>query len=349
MKCAAVMGAGYMGSAITFPLAENGLRVHLWGTWLDDDLLDGTRRGNHPRLEKPLHPDVRLFYAGQLKDAIREADMVLIAVTSEGFVPVFQRLLEALDRLPPLFVFTKGFVRLEERVMRISEGAERLVEERSGDALHQWVSVGGPVKAVELSNRIPTATVFGYLDPAIEPLFQASFPTAYYRVFTAQDVVGVELCSALKNVYAVAIGICDGLYEATGVAFYHNFKAFAFNQAVREMARVVERFGGRRETVFDLAGIGDLYVTSASGRNGLFGRRIGAGGEPEREYEKMYRAGEVAEGFHTLELLVRFLEQEGKGEMGRLPLLAALKRIVLDGESPAASFEGLLERAAGAG
>jgi glycerol-3-phosphate dehydrogenase len=63
----------------------------------------------------------------------------------------------------------------------------------------------------------------------------------------------------------------------------------------------------------------------------------------------MYRAGEVAEGFHTLELLVRFLEQEGKGEMGRLPLLAALKRIVLDGESPAASFEGLLERAAGAG
>jgi glycerol-3-phosphate dehydrogenase (NAD(P)+) len=349
MRCAAVLGAGYMGSAITFPLAENGLRVHLWGTWLDDGLLDATRHGSHPRLRKPLPRGVSLFHAAQLSEAVGEADILLIAVTSEGFVPVFRKLLQALDRLPPLFVFTKGFVQLGERVLRISDAAVQLLMERSGDPTPlQWVSVGGPVKAVELSSRIPTATVFGYQDPEAEPHF-ASFATSYYRVFPVRDVIGVELSSALKNVYAIGMGICDGLYEAADVSFYHNFKAFLFNQALREMARIVGGHQGKRETVFDLAGIGDLYVTSASGRNGLFGRRIGSGGDPAHEYEKMHRAGEVAEGYHTLELLMGFLRREGAEGLEELPLLSAINRTVLGGGNPRDELEGLVGKVKRAG
>jgi glycerol-3-phosphate dehydrogenase (NAD(P)+) len=345
MKCAAVLGAGYMGSAITFPLAENGLRVHLWGTWLDDELLYGARHGSHPRLKKPLPRDVRLFHAPQLSEAVEEADILLIAVTSEGFIPVFQKLLRALDRLPPLFTFTKGFVQLGERAVRISDAAARLFGEQSGNSRLQWVSVGGPVKAVELSNRIPTATVFGYQNPAAEPHF-ASFPTSYYQVFPVQDIAGVELSSALKNVYAIGLGICDGLYGAKNVAFYHNFKAFLFNQAVREMARIVGKHKGRRETVFDLAGIGDLYVTSASGRNGMFGRRIGSGGDPAQEYETMYGEGEVVEGYHTLKLLLSFLNQESGEALEELPLLRALSRTVLGRGNPRDEFEELVGNAA---
>jgi glycerol-3-phosphate dehydrogenase (NAD(P)+) len=112
------------------------------------------------------------------------------------------------------------------------------------------------------------------------------------------------------------------------------------------MARIVDRHRGRRETVFDLAGVGDLYVTSASGRNGQFGRRIGSGGDPAREYERMYRSGEVAEGYHTLELLMEYLGQGGGDGVDELPMLRALSRTVIGGGKPGEEFDRLVVRAA---
>ena len=333
MLRAAVLGAGYMGSAITFPLAENGHRVHLWGTWLDDELLDGAREGKHPRLGKPLPQGVRTFYSRELEEAVQDADVVCIAVTSDGFLPVFEKLLGAVDKLPPVFGLTKGFVEREGSILSISESAAQLFSERFGGQRLQWVSIGGPVKAVELANRIPTATVFGYADPGVTRFF-TEFATSYYRVFSVGDIPGVELSSALKNVYAIGMGICDGFYEQRGIVDYHNFKAFIFNQAVREMALFIGEDQGKRDTVFDLAGVGDLYVTSASGRNGIFGRRIGMGGNPAQEYRVMRDAGEVAEGYHTLALFVRFMEQRGNGLPGKLPLLSAIYRILYRGGSP---------------
>ena len=110
MADVAVLGAGYMGSAITFPLCENGHGVRLWGTWLDDELVAAAREGDHPRLHKRLPERVRLFYAHELEDALHGVDFLIIAVTSEGFLPVFGKLLENLDQPLPFFTVTKGFV-----------------------------------------------------------------------------------------------------------------------------------------------------------------------------------------------------------------------------------------------
>jgi glycerol-3-phosphate dehydrogenase (NAD(P)+) len=332
-----------MGSAITYPLSENGVRVRLWGTWLDDELVEAARKGNHPKLGTPLPRGVSLFFAPQLAEALDGADFILVAVTSEGFLQVYERAAGLLEHALPVFGLTKGFVEREGRVLSVSEGALELFRERFDDEEFLWVSVGGPVKAVELSRRIPTATVFGYDDVRLRQLFD-SFPTSYYRVFSVRDIRGVELCSALKNVYAIGMGICDGLYEAEGTAYYHNFKAFLFNQAIGEMARLVEEFGGVRDTAFDLAGVGDLFVTSASGRNGIFGRRIGSGGSPEKEYRSMFEAGEVAEGYHTLDLFRKFMGQRTEvGDEG-FPLLNAVHRVVFGESSPREELFGLAAR-----
>jgi glycerol-3-phosphate dehydrogenase (NAD(P)+) len=181
------------------------------------------------------------------------------------------------------------------------------------------------VKAVELAYFVPTATVYGIRSP---DGFPGSFSTNTYRVYLCRDVAGVELCSALKNVYALALGICDGLTsEAEGKR--DNLKALLFSRAVGEMIAVVEAFGGNSDTATGLAGVGDLHVTAQSGRNRRFGEMVGKGIKPREAYRRMLDEGEVAEGYRTLELALRFLRQSKVSETGSLPLLAALERIVI--------------------
>lgn len=325
----AILGAGYMGSAIAFPLSDNGVDVRLWGTWLDDELIAGAEKGSHPRLEKALRDNVRLFYSHQLEEALEDVDFAIVAVTSEGFLPVFEKLLPALDHPLPMFTVTKGFVEHEGRILSISTAARRLCKTRFGDREMGWVSVGGPVKAVDLSNEVPSATIFGYRGGDVLPLFE-HFATPYYRVYSVPDVPGVEISSAFKNVYAITMGICDGLHEGAAESSYHNFKALLFNQAIREIAFLVETQGGRRETAFDLAGVGDLYVTSASGRNGALGRLIGAGKEPEAAYRGMRDADEVPEGYHSLQLGRPYIEAQNAEWLEKLPLLNALQSIIFE-------------------
>jgi glycerol-3-phosphate dehydrogenase (NAD(P)+) len=339
----AVLGAGYMGSAITFPLADNGTDIHLWGTWLDDDILEASQRGEHPKLKKKLPEKVSLFYSQQLEEAVKEVDFILIAVSSEGFLPVFQKLLETLQTEQPLFTLTKGFVEYDGRIMRIHDAAFDLFKKKFPHENFIWTSVGGPVKAIELSNKVPTGTVFGINSPRIQELLRY-FKAEYYRVAVTDDIAGVELSSAFKNVYAIALGICDGLYGTMKGRLFHNFKALLFNQAIQEMAIIIEAAGGRRATVFDLAGLGDLYVTSSSGRNRRFGEYIGKYMRAEEAYDLMLREGEIAEGYKTMGLGGEFLKGFGDNLLEKLPLFRTLDRILFLDKDVSVEMEGFFRR-----
>ena len=98
MLKAAVLGAGYMGSAITFPLSENGIEVCLWGTWLDDHLIKASIDGSHPKLNKPLNRNVILKYSKDLKDTVKDADIIFIGIASEGFVDVMELLFKTINK-----------------------------------------------------------------------------------------------------------------------------------------------------------------------------------------------------------------------------------------------------------
>lgn len=337
----AVIGAGYMGSAITYPLSENGYKVNLVGTWLDDKIIESSSNGYHPKLKKPLPNNVCLSYWKDMPFAVKDADIIFIAVLSEGFVNVFSSVLDKLNKNCYFFKLTKGIVQYKNQIVRTTYAALDMLNEKFPNQKIMWSTVGGPVKAVELSNKIPTASVYGVSNNVVKDL-SFSFSTEYYSIITTNDIIGVEISSAFKNAYSIAIGICDGLYKATHEGNYHNINAFLYNQACIEMSIIAVAAGGRKKTIFDLAGIGDFYVSSLSGRNRLYGELIGKGNKPDEIFKKMFEEGEVAEGYKALELGINWVNSLDKNLIKKLPLLLSLYKIVFEFKDPAVELKDFI-------
>jgi glycerol-3-phosphate dehydrogenase (NAD(P)+) len=333
-----VLGAGYMGSAITFPLAQNGHSVNLWGTWLDDEIIYTCKKGlPHPKLKTGLNASVKLFSSGELEAAIKGCDIIFMGISSEGFLEVFKKFLDVIEENKYIFTLTKGFVDDNGRIRRTTAVARQLLNERFEEADFQWTSIGGPVKALELCQDIPTVSVYGSrTDKNISAA--GKFETENYRIIHTRDITGVELSADFKNVYATGMGVVDGLYGPEMAGNFHNFSSFIFNQSIIEISKIVEKAGGNKRTVFDAAGIGDLYVTSQSGRNRKFGELIGQGTPPEEVYRTMLEGGELAEGYHTLKLGMVWLEENHPELLSSLPLFTALHQIIFGDMDP---FNGL--------
>jgi glycerol-3-phosphate dehydrogenase (NAD(P)+) len=296
MAIITILGAGAMGTALTTPLVRNGQEVRLWGTELDVALLAEMRaRQPHRRLGVPVDPRVRLYDPDDLPVALSGADVVGLAITSDGVISILQRAAPHLRLGQPLVMVTKGLGRDASGSMRL---LPQLLTATLSAPLRQEcsiVAVGGPCKANEVAAGWPTATVYGCDDTAAVAHCQRLFQTDQYRILPTDDVVGLEIAAALKNAYAIALGICDGLEQASGHP-WHNLKAAIFPQAVAEMARLAQVLGGRGETVSGLAGAGDLEVTALSGRNRLLGERVGRGEPVAEALEAMRRAEQTVEG-----------------------------------------------------
>jgi len=261
-----VLGAGYMGSAMATVARMRGHEVRLWGTWLDDAMLAPCERGQpHPRLGLSLE-GIQLFRSALLVDALAGAELVVHAANSDGIEAVFERASPSLPDVPILSV-TKGL--REGRASRRMETLDRVAAEVAGRPL-RFVHAGGPAKAVEIARRVYTLMSFAGAPADAEACVRA-MGGGHLRAETTDDRTGAELCSALKNAYATGLGLWDGLYGADA----HNARAACFTHAVDEMRRLVVAAGGRAETVFGAAGVGDLHVTAAAGRNRAFGERVG--------------------------------------------------------------------------
>lgn len=317
----AILGAGFMGSALTVPAADNGHRVALWGTHLDGPLIEAIRAGRpHPKLGLRLPGAVEPFGADELRGALRDADLVVSAVTSEGAVPVLRRVARHIPAGVPLLSVSKGLVRRRGRVVTLS----RAIAEATGLRI---VTVGGPSKAMELARRVPTAVVYAAPDAAARRRCRALLATPYYRVAESDDQRGLELCSALKNAYAIGIGLCDGLIATGRADAMHNTKALLYTRALAEMARLVRRTGGRPETVLGLGGAGDLHVTAAAGRNRIFGELRGTGLPTPEVVARLRARDELTEGYAAIRWCWRLAGARGV----QAPLLRALHRVVYGG------------------
>ena len=330
-----ILGAGAMGSALATPAAAAGNRVRLWGTWLDDDLLAELRAGRpHPRTGVPLAAGVGLHDSGDLAAALDGADLVAVAISSDGVLEVARRTAAALAPGTPLLLCTKGFGRRPDGTVDL---LPPLVETALGPlgAACPVVAVGGPCKANEVAAGRPTAAVLAGADQAVVGRCARALTTPAYRVARTGDLAGVEAAAATKNVYAVAVGLCHGLTEAGGES-WHDLAAATFTQAVAEMRRLAVALGGREETVLGLAGVGDLEVTSLSGRNRVFGSRVGRGEPPAGALAAMAVAGRTVEGVPAARLA---LELAARHRLD-LPLLEAVNRILDGAADPAALLAG---------
>jgi glycerol-3-phosphate dehydrogenase (NAD(P)+) len=343
-----ILGAGAMGSALASPAAAAGNRVRLWGTWLDGGLLAELRAGRpHPRTGVPLAPGVGLHDAGDLAAALDGADLVAVAISSDGVLEVVRRAAAAwLGPGTPLLLCTKGFGRRPDgRVGLLPPLVTAALGDRPGAAC-PVVAVGGPCKANEVAAGRPTAAVFAGDDQAVVARCAQALATPAYRVACSGDLAGVEAAAATKNVYAIAVGICHGLTGAGGEP-WHDLAAATFTQAVAEMRRLAVALGGREETVLGLAGMGDLEVTSLSGRNRVFGARVGRGEPPGRALAAMAAAGQTVEGVPAARLALELASAHGVGRdpaaatagpRAGLPLLAAVNRVLDGAPDPAAEL-----------
>jgi glycerol-3-phosphate dehydrogenase (NAD(P)+) len=321
----AVLGAGYMGSAMATVAARRGHEVHLWGTWLDDALIDPVLRGEpHPRLRLTLDK-IAVHRSTDLEGTLRGAELCIHAVSSEGAVAVLTKAAPFLPDVPVLSV-SKGF--LESRAGRM-ERIDQGVEEAIGHPL-RFVHAAGPAKAMEVARDVLTWMLFAGRDAE---LCAHALSSESLQVGTSGDLAGAEICSALKNAYATGLGIWDGLVGKDA----HNARAACFTQAVVEMARLVAAGGGLRETVFGAAGVGDLHVTAAGGRNRAFGEHIGAGKKARVVADEMRAKGELTEGYPAIQTAWRFARERGVSD---LPLLEALHAIVWE-DAPADTLRRL--------
>ena len=273
-----ILGAGVMGSALSVPAADNGHDVTLAAAPPDRAFLAALKAdpAAHPRLGAPLSAAVRVVDADALTPAdTAGADLVVVGVSSPGV----DWAADQLARLKPastVALVTKGLVPQEGAVpLTYADALPQMLAAR-GHTPAAFVGIGGPCIARELAERQPTAVVYGSSTPGAAAAMKALLQTPYYRVSLSDDPVGVEACAALKNFFAIGVSAMLGRYKR-GADSMKNPVAAAFQQAVDEMAILAPWLGGRRETAFGLAGVGDLHVTVGGGRNSRLGRALGEG------------------------------------------------------------------------
>lgn len=275
-----VLGMGAWGTALARLLCQGGNEVLLWGH--DAAALDEIRRSgeNASYLPGVAFPN-EIQLETDLQRSVHGAQLVVGAVASAFFREV-TRSLAGFDGI--VVSVTKG---IEYETGRTMSGVLTETAPRA-----RVVALSGPTLALEVARGIPTAIVAASRDPAAADCAQAIFHRPTFRVYTSPDILGVELGGALKNVIAIAAGVCDGL------GFGDNSKAALITRGIAEMRRLGVACGAQPETFAGLSGIGDLTVTCFSklSRNRGFGERLGRG-EPASRILSSMRS--VAEGYPT--------------------------------------------------
>jgi glycerol-3-phosphate dehydrogenase (NAD(P)+) len=327
-----VLGAGVMGSAFTTPLADNGHDVRLVGTHLDGDIIEQVHENHyHPKLRIHLAESVKPYMHLQLDEALEGADLIVLGVNSLGVDWAAAQLGPRLSEKVPVLMLTKGLAG-DGKTLQILPQALRagLPHDRS----YLIGAIGGPSIAGELAARRPTGVLVTGPDPAALERFASMLRTPYYHVWTSTDLVGVEVCVALKNLYALAVGLAQGWLEkgepAENNARMHNLAAAIFAQSMSEMSYMVEWMGGQQRSVYALPGAGDLYVTCQGGRNGRMGRLLGLGNR-YAEAKAREMPDETIEGAElalaigpTTEAMIRNNQLDGRA----LPLMRTMVDII---------------------
>lgn len=320
-----ILGAGVMGSALAVHLGKKGHKINLWGTQWDGKMIDEMIKTKHHSLLDVDIPDrVDFFYEDELERAFDEVKLVILAVLSQGMDEISKKIKPHLKANHIVLTATKG---IDGRSLTTMTG---LLEANLPDQLKgktSFATLGGPIIAKELVQDIYTEAIFASKDISIAEYLRNTFESPKFRANITSDIAGVELCAALKNSYAITMGILEGLEGG-----YSNPRAAIMARGSMEMATIVKAYGGRGETALGLAGVGDYYVTSQGGRNGRFGYYLGQGMSVEEALTKMNNSpveglSATLNGFK----LLKGLEKEGSLDIRReLPLFLETYNILYE-------------------
>ena len=334
-----VLGAGVMGSAFAQLLGDAENDVYLVGTHLDQDIIDSILADRtHPKLKVKLPESIRAVSYSDLDRIMDEGvQLIVFGVNSAGVDWALARIGPNLKASVPILMLTKGLaVRNHSIVILPSIVEEALAQyDLSGVPV---AAVGGPCIAGELAARRESSVVIAHPDTELLDRLLSMVKAPYYHVRGSSDLIGVEVCAALKNFYTLAVGYAAGQLEKNGQAangaLMHNLAAGLFTQALAEMSYFVDFLGGQRASVLGLAGAGDLYVTCQAGRNGRMGKFLGTG-LLYREAKSRYMADDTVEGAELALVIGNTLKQlieNGKIVRNAVPLAASIVDAVCDNQ-----------------
>jgi len=331
-----IIGSGVMGTSIAVPALDNGHEVTLVGSPRDDAIIEVMNAGKaHRKLDVPLEGAVTYLYQDQLTaDDLSTADIVLLGVSSAGIRWVLNYLKNFKVPIERLMMITKGLDITDD-------GGVRTLPPRITETLSTVgpkpavVGVGGPCIARELSNRAPTAAVYGG-ERAAAVFCKKVFETDYYHVRTSSDLIGVEANAPLKNFMAIGVAATWSRFPdpVKDNARQMNPTAAVFEQAVHELALLTQWLGGNPMTALRLAGAGDLFVTVNAGRNSRLGLRLGAGDSVKEALAGPLK-GETVEGVDTGRALGPALYKAWERDpvlAAEMPLTRALLNAILHDE-----------------
>jgi glycerol-3-phosphate dehydrogenase (NAD(P)+) len=295
----------------------------------------------HPTLRYPI-PGVVPYSHHELGAAMAGSDVVALGVSSAGIDWACAQLKPHARPDLPLFMITKG-LRWDGSALHVLPD---VVARATG--VRAPAAVAGPCIAGELARRVPSCVMLAGRDRGVLDAIVDLLRTDYYHVWSTTDVVGTEVCAALKNAYAMGVAFGTGMHERAGgqpgPIGMHNYESAVFAQAIVEMQRIVVAMGGDASSAAGLAGAGDLDVTNNGGRTGRFGRLLGSGLSVAEAVEAMQGATlECLEIIAVLRQATSALEARGALGKGALPLLDHMAEVVLDGapiEMPFARFFG---------
>jgi glycerol-3-phosphate dehydrogenase (NAD(P)+) len=325
----AVIGAGAWGTGLAIVLGRKGThRVRLWAHEIEVCDSIANRRVNEKFLPGRPIPD-SVTVTNDLATALDGAQIVVSVMPSQHCRALFERMLPMIPKRTQIVSATKG---LEEgSLLRMTEVIAQVLRRADSSALG---ALSGPTFASEVARGDPTAIAIASSDAALLRAVQEEFSDPNFRVYTNSDVIGVELGGGLKNIVAIAAGICDGL------GLGHNSVAALITRGLAEMTRLVVACGGRAETMAGLAGLGDLVLTCTGGlsRNRSVGVELGRGRKLPEIVAGMH--GMVAEGIFTTTAAVGLAQARGV----EMPITAQMHAILHQGKSPREALYELMTR-----
>lgn len=326
----AVIGAGSWGTSIASVLAHKGYDVNLWGhesAHVEDLLNDRENVLFLPgyKLKDNIYP------TNSYEECVKDCTVVCMVVPSHAYRTVFTEILPLLDDNCTIVSATKGVENKSLKTM--SQVMEECITDFQSSKNYNISVLSGPSFAKEVAEKVPTAITIGCKDIEIAKAIQKIFVTDYFRVYASSDVIGLEINGALKNIVAIAAGICDGL------GYGLNTRAALITRGLAEITRLGTYLGAQPATFSGLSGLGDLLLTCTGdlSRNRSVGLKLGQGLKLKEILAEMNM---VAEGVKTTKSAYELVQKEDID----MPILEQVYKIIYEDKNCSTAVKDLLTR-----
>ncbi len=311
MKKIIIIGGGAMGSAFTIPCLENNNKVTITEPYSKRFIRDLSSKGKFHSALKIKLPK-KLKFKKFSKDTLKEkSDLIVIALSLSG-IDFIARELKDLKIKTPILVLTKGlkYQKKNKKIFTISEQFKKNYNMSNVSVLK------GPCLAKELAKKNQTSVVIANKNIKVAKSIGKIISTRYYITEYSKDVVGVEVCSAIKNIYSMIIGAGQSLNSSSNL----------FQKSILEMKYLIKHFKGKEETISGLAGVGDLYVSAAGGRNSKMGSYLGKG-YTFKNAKKRFMPNDTVEGEQLAREIAPYILRKIKKK--KIPLMIDLLNAIL--------------------